>query len=86
MSAYDSNEFVYRGLYPKYELEFYDLLLVCVDYMEKIEDVGVKVKFNNQLNRVFIVRQRGPLMKLFRDLYNYTLKEGDYRESNEKNS
>jgi hypothetical protein len=56
--------------YPKYELEFFETVAVCADYIDKISDVNVRLKFHNDLNRIFILRHKPTLMRLFRDLVN----------------
>ena len=66
--------------YPKYEPEFYDTVQKCAEYIDKLPRVEKKIYYTKELSKVFIVRHRGAVMKLFRDIINELhRKEGDYR-------
>lgn len=54
--------------YPKYEAEFYEVVAKCAEYIDKIRDVDQKIKYSNDLNRIFILRRRDLVMRVFREL------------------
>jgi hypothetical protein len=63
--------------YPKYEEEFFDTVKDCASYIDRLYTVDEKINYNNRLNRIFIIRDRVSLMRLFRELANAKKKEGD---------
>lgn len=54
--------------YPKFEVEFYDVLKSCAEYIDKIQNTDDRIRYNKLLNKIFILRHRGSAMKLFREL------------------
>lgn len=67
--------------YPKYELEFYETIQTCGEYIDKLSSVEERVKYHKELNKIFLIRHRGSAMKLFRELYNLTIKGGHHGQS-----
>lgn len=63
--------------YPKYEVEFYDVIRTCAEYIDKIHDIDKRIKYNKDLNRIFIIRHRGAAMRLFKELFNVTIGQGE---------
>lgn len=60
-------------VYVKYEEEFYDVIKDCAKGIDKVTDVELRLKLNKRLNKIFIIRQRGAAMKLYKELYNINL-------------
>jgi hypothetical protein len=59
--------------YPKFETEFFDLVQSCAVYIDKVEDLKERIKFTNELNKIFIIRHKPSVMRLFRTLVNIQL-------------
>jgi hypothetical protein len=55
--------------YPKYEEDFFDTLKSCAGYIDQLGTVELKIKYNKELNKIFLIRHHGSLMRLFRDLW-----------------
>jgi hypothetical protein len=60
--------------YPKFEIEFFDIIKDCAKYIDDIESLESRVKYNKQLNKVFIIRHRGLAMRLFKELVTLKMK------------
>ena len=56
--------------YPKLEVEFYDIIYDCAEYIDKIQDIDTRVKMNKELSRVFVIRHKPSAMILFKLLVN----------------
>lgn len=61
--------------YPKFQVEFYDLVKDCAQYIDKLHKVEDKILYTNHLSRIFIVRHKGEAMKLFKKLVTLYMKE-----------
>lgn len=59
--------------YPKFEIEFFDTIKSCAQYIDEIVDLQTRIKYTNDLNKIFIIRHHGTAMKLFRELLNLKL-------------
>lgn len=62
---------------PKFEPEFFDVVKDCAAYINRNNSVEERVTLNNRLNRIFILRDRASLMRLFRDLVNANIERGE---------
>lgn len=61
-------------MYPKFEAEFYETVAECAEMIDKISDVNLKLKYHNDLNKIFILRNKQTVMRLFRELVNFAIK------------
>jgi hypothetical protein len=56
--------------YPKYEVEFYEVVADCAKYIDKIQDTELRLKMHKDLSKIFVLRHRVSAMRLFRELVN----------------
>lgn len=69
--------------YPKFEVEFYDVIKSCAEYIDKINCLVTRVKYNKELNKIFIIRHRGSAMRLFKELFDLlNVKGGEHHGKN----
>ena len=54
--------------YPILEIEFFDVLKQCAENIDKLNDVEKRLKYTQRLNKIFVIRHKGSLMQLFREL------------------
>ncbi len=72
-------------VYPKYEVEFFETVQKCAEYIDNIPRVEDKIFYSNELSKIFIVRHHNAAMKLLRELINNSyIKGGDYRGQESK--
>lgn len=62
--------------YHKYEVEFYDMVNTCAQYIDKVSCPSDKLKFHKRLSKIFVIRHKGSVMSLFRELINYNATKG----------
>jgi hypothetical protein len=69
------------NIYPKFEIEFYDVVKSCAEYIDKIQNTDTRIKYHKELSKIFVIRHKASAMRLFRELVNMALnkKDGDYR-------
>lgn len=54
--------------YPKFEVEFFDVVKSCAEYIDKLLDANERLEYTKRLNKIFVSRNKPNLMNLFRDL------------------
>lgn len=62
-------------IYPKFEVEFFDVAQSCAEYIDKIADTKLRLKYHNELNKIFILRHKGSVMRLFIELAELRLRQ-----------
>lgn len=73
--------------YPKFEIEFFDVIKSCAEYIDKISDRDTRTKYHKQLSKIFVIRHKASAMILFKELVTIQLqKGGDYRGQNSEKS
>ena len=61
--------------YPKFEVEFFDVIKSCAEYIDKIHCVETRIKLNKELNKIFILRHKGSAMRMFMELVNSAMSQ-----------
>lgn len=61
-------------VYPKFELEFFETVAECAELIDKISDQNIRLKYHNDLNKIFVQRNKQTVMRLFRELVNFAIK------------
>jgi hypothetical protein len=56
--------------YEKVEIEFFDIVKECAEYIDKIHDVNLRTKYHKDLSKIFVLRHKPTIMRLFRELVN----------------
>lgn len=56
-------------IYHKYEVEFYDVVKDCAKMIDEIEDYETRLKYHQDLSRIFVIRHKTSLMRLFSKLF-----------------
>jgi hypothetical protein len=56
--------------YPKLEIEFFDVVKSCAEYIDKLNTVEDRLYYTKELNKIFVIRHKASLMQLFRKLVN----------------
>lgn len=54
--------------YSKFETEFYDVVKDCAKYIDKLNSIEDKIKYSRKLNKIFVLKEKMLLMRLFREL------------------
>jgi hypothetical protein len=60
--------------YYKFEVEFYDTVKQCAEYIDKLQDTDLRIKYTKRLSKIFISRHKVNVMQLFRELVNLNMK------------
>lgn len=68
------NKITLTDYYPKHEEEFYEMVGTCAKYIDKIRETDVRLKYHKELSRIFVIRHRESVMRLFRELVNLAYK------------
>lgn len=61
--------------YPKFEVEFFDVVKDCAKMIDRLVDVDERIKHTKRLNKIFVMRDKMLLMQMFRDLVMKPIKD-----------
>lgn len=64
--------------YIKYEVEFFDVVKDCAKMIDNLVDVEERIRLSKRLNKIFVLRDKMLVMKLFRDIVMKPVKEMKY--------
>lgn len=56
--------------YPKFEVEFFDTVKDCAEYIDKLHGAEERLEYTKRLNKIFVSREKASVMNLFRELVN----------------
>jgi hypothetical protein len=56
--------------YPKFEVEFYDCISDVAQMIDRVTDRDARVKFHQELTKIFAIRHKGSVMRLYREIFN----------------
>lgn len=56
--------------YPKFEVEFYDCVSDVAQMIDKISDRDERIRLHKELTKIFAIRHKGSIMRLYREIYN----------------
>jgi len=64
--------------YPRFEVDFFDTITDCGREIDKINDRDERDRYNKELTKIFIIRHKPSVMRLFRELIDLTLTKKEH--------
>lgn len=54
--------------YEKYDSDFYDMVRSCAELIDKLTSLESRIKYTNNLNKIFIIKHKGLATNLYIEL------------------